>query len=497
MLERLLEQNCSGGGGSCSAGVCQPTQITAPITISSPGYYCLANGISGTITIASDNVVLNLNGHTINGEGGVGIAVEAGSARVIFNGIITNASSGIRINNVDSLTLSGVTILNGQVGIQLTGISENISIENFKISNMDAEGIDGSTADLNTIFIHSGIVDNTEAEGMSLNFVIGLDMQDVTISSVDGLGGAFFVAGLADGCTFRNVNAYSPGTGGFNFVSVINTVFYECNVFDCFSFAQGVGFFAQSASSTRFVNCSVMRVVTGIEEPGNLAEERKLNSRGPAQCSGFYLAGGDSNQFANCVASNIIAVNDNSYGFFIENCTNSYLQDCVAELIAGGIGITSAAYSFINSTTGRLVNCQAFNTFDFPGFLIDAPSHSLVLDACLANDTQAEGFLIDGYGNSFSNCQAIGCLDGYVITGTGNILNYCQSNHNGNNGFSNEASTVLGNCSAIGNVLNGFLNGNLYHCFATNNGTDYSGITGATDDVTDTTFAAGTNLFFP
>lgn len=71
----------------------QCTTITSvPITISAAGSYCLTGDLTTSattaITIQADNVVLDLNNHTLRGPGGSG-----------SNGIYANQHRGLRIHN--------------------------------------------------------------------------------------------------------------------------------------------------------------------------------------------------------------------------------------------------------------------------------------------------------------------------------------------------------------------------------------------------------------
>src|SRR3569623_752712 len=68
------------------------TIASVPVTISVPGSYCftgdLASGSGTAISIQADNVVLDLNGHTLSGPGGTGAT-----------GIASNLRRGLRIRN--------------------------------------------------------------------------------------------------------------------------------------------------------------------------------------------------------------------------------------------------------------------------------------------------------------------------------------------------------------------------------------------------------------
>ncbi|MGA9530774.1 MAG: right-handed parallel beta-helix repeat-containing protein [Candidatus Babeliales bacterium] len=80
---------------------CRPIPITAARTIDSgdpSGVYCLANDISGTITISRSDVVLDLNGHEITDDS-VGVLIEEDGGPVcnvvVMNGSIRASNEGV------------------------------------------------------------------------------------------------------------------------------------------------------------------------------------------------------------------------------------------------------------------------------------------------------------------------------------------------------------------------------------------------------------------
>jgi len=106
----------SGGGGSSACDAIPIMQADLPLTISTPGIYCVAQELtSGTdyaITIAIDNVNLDLNGHTIT-DGGV-LINEGLTDITVKNGIINDApKSGVRASQATRLTLDNLSINNG------------------------------------------------------------------------------------------------------------------------------------------------------------------------------------------------------------------------------------------------------------------------------------------------------------------------------------------------------------------------------------------------
>jgi hypothetical protein len=116
---------------SVLSGNAAPTRITAPQIIALPGSYILANDItrqSGnaviTILIQASDVTLNLNGHTINANGGEGILIDSNDISNnrspvvnvhVSNGQIVGASYGVTIY-ASSCLINGLNITVGATG---------------------------------------------------------------------------------------------------------------------------------------------------------------------------------------------------------------------------------------------------------------------------------------------------------------------------------------------------------------------------------------------
>ncbi len=107
---------------------CVLSPISAPGTINTPGSYCLANNISGTITIAADNVTLDLNNHTID-SGNIGIEITGNNATVI-NGTVQNMSEcGIKITNAQNSVLTAIDVISSATGFLLQGAATSLLTE--------------------------------------------------------------------------------------------------------------------------------------------------------------------------------------------------------------------------------------------------------------------------------------------------------------------------------------------------------------------------------
>jgi WD domain, G-beta repeat. len=148
-----------------------PTPISTAQTISTSGSYILCNNISGTITIAASDVVLDLNNYKIsNGivvNGGLdqitmrngvvegstnGILVNGGSRNITIENItVKNASlgSGIKFTNVTDATIDGCTLTSNSTGFQLNN-SHKISVNNTVANCNSHAGFDLISSTTNT-----------------------------------------------------------------------------------------------------------------------------------------------------------------------------------------------------------------------------------------------------------------------------------------------------------------------------------------------------------
>ena len=102
-------------------GACDPTAVTAAGTISSSGIYCVANEISGALTIAASNVYLDLNNYRITD----GITANGGLDQItIRNGVVEGSSDAIVVNGgTTNVTIDGVTVKNATRGINFDNVT--------------------------------------------------------------------------------------------------------------------------------------------------------------------------------------------------------------------------------------------------------------------------------------------------------------------------------------------------------------------------------------
>lgn len=138
-----------GAPGSTDSVRLPGTPITGPTTINQPGRYYLTRNItisgSGTaITIATDNVTLDLQGFTLSGtnrSGNFGVAVESGGTKrniTIRNGSIVLFQFGVSAISGEALVVDDITFDRNVRAIEI-GVKAVVS--NCRITNSLETGI--------------------------------------------------------------------------------------------------------------------------------------------------------------------------------------------------------------------------------------------------------------------------------------------------------------------------------------------------------------------
>jgi len=118
--------------------------LLAPTSISQPGTYKLAQDIVGTVTISTNNVMFDLNGHKITGAtNGDAIDVSNQTGIIIQNGIINSSNNGISINSCQRVNIFNINFtgqsLNGL--LLVTGTNINVNNCNFQAGSVSSQTV--------------------------------------------------------------------------------------------------------------------------------------------------------------------------------------------------------------------------------------------------------------------------------------------------------------------------------------------------------------------
>ncbi len=208
--------------------LCNATPITSTTSITSAGHYCLANNISAAgpiITIASDSVWLDLNGHTLTSLGAQAILINTTTTHTdinIYNGFITGSGDGIatplsgsRQNNVQIKNIS-ITNMTG-IGINLStidnlviddcaldanfsniviSVSDNIQILNSVARKSGNSGFGATLLTCENVYIQSSLFDNNGLDGLRAQNIQSLLIQDSLFTN-NNTAGLLDIAGMS------------------------------------------------------------------------------------------------------------------------------------------------------------------------------------------------------------------------------------------------------------------------------------------------------------
>lgn len=316
----------ASGDSDCNTRI--PIDAT-PYIISAPGSYYLTQHIDGEpsntgITIESGNVSIDLNGYTLQGDGGGTFSAILASGSInniaISNGHIDNWGG----NGIGLTTASNVLVYNVQVtnsGINGIATGTEASINHCLTKN---NGFDGILCGANSQVSHCTSIDNT----------------------FDGIDGH-------DQCIISNTNTYSNGSNGVELSSrgVIENCIAHQNSSD--GFDVGVG---STISNSIATNNSGAGFSTNSS--GNLINNQARANTG----NGFYFQS-DTN------ASNNIADNNIQSGFYVTGNDTRLDSNQSTDNGQNGFNVTGSGNIIIrNSASGNssidfnVVGANAFAT---------------------------------------------------------------------------------------------------------------------------------------
>jgi parallel beta-helix repeat protein len=125
--------------------------------------HCSGNALE----IDADDVTLDLNGHTIKGDGGAGILVGGQSGVKIKNGTVTGFNNAIVLDGTDDSTVRQINAKDNIRGIGVQNGSDHNTIERNKTNGNSQVGIDLTESDSNRVKQNTA---NGNGDGVDLNF---------------------------------------------------------------------------------------------------------------------------------------------------------------------------------------------------------------------------------------------------------------------------------------------------------------------------------------
>jgi len=280
-------------------------QSDIPFTIDSPGVYCLAESVSfatGTaITIASGNVLLDLQDKKIDGSlgGDIGIAINSGLSNItIQNGLLCNMNN----KGIDADATNNIAFISMSVNDSLIDMPVCIApitclqIRNIKVLNVGMFNVSVVDDSVNTLdCVLSPIA------GISINCATRVILDNCKV--LYGLGDGF-VLQLVDNGTIESCQAIKNGSNGFVFDNSDTTCLKWCKAnMNCLH-----GFCDSACNGDNFyLNC--------------IAKQNGIH--------GFNIAGGGK------VLQECIASQNSRDGF---NLSTSLLTDGDLDITFGGDG---------------------------------------------------------------------------------------------------------------------------------------------------------------
>lgn len=353
--------------------------------ISQPGNYYLCESITVTdavaITIAADDVYLDLNGHTITctGTTGTGILCSDQSNVQILNGVIDAVNDGVVIEAptkiVTRIFLSDLIIVGRDAGDGIRfNFVEQVFVKNCRFINQDSMTncvhlINSSRISLHNLESQTSPANNSingiYAEGACNNIEI-VDCSFNGEEDISNYGIAFIGEGISNiiikNCSLQNfeygILFESEGTvdyitvdsciivdtavAGIQFVDVESSLVKDCSIV-----RSDNSVLLDSCSDVSFINCDVTRSRVAFEiRPSSvviLLQNCKVNSNS----TGFLI---DATDGPNGIVLDYCIATHNTTGFLITGDSNNVaLNHCIANFNGTGFSIAN------DMTSGKII----------------------------------------------------------------------------------------------------------------------------------------------
>ena len=282
---------------------------TGPITITASGNYILGENIESPITIASDNVYLNLNGFMVYDAVGTNSMI-----------IVESDLNNVVIRNG---TIKGHPTLDSPTGILIQENTSLVHLENLTVNGFDT-----------AIYF----------DGLEMDEIQGCSVQNVTISScTTGIVGHWVLKSTFENCYVRRCDQV-----GFEFENSQHNVWKECKAIGIENDDPdkgAVGFSTLAGQGNLFYEC----VVDGIISTTSSFKKNTI---------GFLFTGSGQNQETESKIINSIVNTVNvsgcgtGYGIFLEPIWLNNELDALATF-SKDIGTTDEANSVAWSPDGK------------------------------------------------------------------------------------------------------------------------------------------------
>ncbi|MBS0660473.1 MAG: hypothetical protein JSR82_19810 [Verrucomicrobia bacterium] len=186
-----------------------------PISISTPGSYYLTGNLSVTtgngITIAADQVTLDLNGFAISSS-----ANPASGTAILFSGVRRNVT--IRNGFIRSGTTFAAGVFTG-LGFA-DGIQSSVATAaNLRIADLGVHGVAGDGINLSSVVVSTLVVERCS---VSVCSGFGIQAGQVVECRVDTVGNTGIAADSVMNCNAETVNTAVASAAGINAASNVH-----------------------------------------------------------------------------------------------------------------------------------------------------------------------------------------------------------------------------------------------------------------------------------
>ncbi|HRN78078.1 MAG TPA: right-handed parallel beta-helix repeat-containing protein [Candidatus Dependentiae bacterium] len=500
------------------------TQDDIPLTITTPGVWCLAEDINGgfaglnAITVDTNDVTIELQGHMIDGQavGARGIRLNPSAENItIQHGVIKDVITIALDLNGDYITVNDVDILmsgvgGAAVGVFLANSGTDCTFTNCRIYDTPSTGF---SADGIGVIVKNCLVENAGASGFNIpdtssNFCfIDCKANNCTSAGFSTFGAEHIlnncsamsnVTGFAIGVSDSFVTNCMAGdnTTGFNFGILTN----RCLVENCQAVGNSTGILVEgnevqiidstSGSNTVGINGSAS---TGLVVCNNIVENNGTNLIGVMDsnlCNGqmeinskldelmytvslccacdFAITQADIPLTIDtpgvwCLAEDIEFSSGNAITI-TTSCVTLNLQDHCIEGDGGAIGIniTSSIVADVLIKNGQVKSST--------GNAIILRGSNITVTNVQVSHAGGAGIQTVGASNVLiQDCRVYdGTLGGFSLDGQDMVLQNCIASGNGDAGFVvDAANSCLLQCKAINNSIP-FLGTGAFHILANN-----------------------------
>ena len=401
---------------------------SAPISLTAPGSYYLTTNLSGTVTIASDNVSLDLMGFAINSTQGNAITYAGAKSRKniwIHNGILLAPNA----NGIDFSTSKA---------------DANGRIDDLRISDCQNYGV----------AVNSGIViRNVQVEGTGLAAIRVHGDSRVLNCSATACGKGIQASGT--GALIEN-NRVWGNTDNYDFSAGNQLNILLCEVPESLDWPCSV----KLAGTLTCTSNDVNGITVNSDDVSINLDGHTLVGPGASSGNGIYqtntfcnlsvengkvvewCGGFKGGVYAEGKATRIhgIQASTNYYGIFAgDSCT---VSDCTAYK-NGYDGI----YVGEGCSLSGCVACENGNTGIYIG-------DGGAISDCASRNNEFEG-IHTILGCTVSDCTAIGNKGKGINVGDGNTVSDCAAMYNKDNGIQARYKSRVSGCATVNNTGDG------------------------------------------